>query len=138
MLSHRSVVFVNGQVYFRCRRCDWAEVTIDDESPSVTNQENYSASFLAMALEPEAELIVAYQLFLQYFSRHKLTYESDAVNTIAGLARRISARMQCPMIDGLPAATLDAVLLFSAHRHQLERREVFPSCSWAGWMGEIS
>jgi hypothetical protein len=80
MLSYRTIVFVNGQVYFRCRRCDWAEETIDDESPSVSNQGNYSASLLAMALEPETEPIVAYQLFLEHFSRRKLTHESDAVN----------------------------------------------------------
>lgn len=89
-----------------------------------------------MALEPETEPIVAYQLFLQHFSRCKLTYKSDAVNAIAGLARRFSARMQCPMIDDLPAATLDALLLFSARRHQLKRRRVFPSYSWAGWTGK--
>lgn len=74
---------------------------------------------------------------LLYYSQRILTYQSDALNAMAGIIRRLSHRMKCRFLEGLPTAAFDLFLLFKSHRSILRRREGFPSYSWLGWRGPL-
>jgi hypothetical protein len=134
VLSKRTLIFVNEMMYFRCRQCIWSEETTDDDSPQRMN-ESYRGSLLQLALDPDESALGSYNILVQYYSRRELTYESDAINAMAGLLHRLSARLG-PLIKGLPIKLLDITLLWW-HRNPGKRRTSFPSYSWAGWEGEV-
>jgi hypothetical protein len=81
---------------------------------------------------------VTYEFVLIYYTKRKLTYESDALNAIAGVLGRLESRMATRFLQGLPRATFHVALLFKLGANESKdcishRRPNHPSYSWAGW-----
>jgi hypothetical protein len=134
-LSHRSVIFINNQIYFRCRHCTWCEETCDDDFPATSNQS--AGSMLSYVSDPDISAESAYQIILLYYSSRQLTKDSDAINAISALLKPLAIRMKAPLLEGLPTSSFDMSILFFRRRNTLRRRREFPSYSWAGWAGQI-
>jgi hypothetical protein len=67
-----------------------------------------------------------------------LTKESDRIHAFTGTLRFLSNQMKSGVLEGLFTASFDISLLFWANLRCLERREGFPSWSWAGWKNATS
>ena len=74
---------------------------------------------------------------LLYYSKRALTYQTDALRAMAGIICRLSERMECRFLVGLPIAAFDMFLVFRRNHSLLYRRKEFPSYSWAGWRGSL-
>ncbi|KAK3303885.1 heterokaryon incompatibility protein-domain-containing protein [Chaetomium strumarium] len=135
ILSRRCVYFVDNNVFFRCRK-----TTLNERFHSSLDEERMwsvdLASMLPGAVRMESS-VEDYSTMLLYYSRRALTYQGDVLNAMAGIMRRVSHKMKCRFLEGLPTASLDLFLLFRSHRSMLRRREGFPSYSWAGWQGPV-
>ena len=122
----------NGGVYFRCLRAVWSADTQDDEHPHILN---YRPDDLYMALSAQYNPALAFDSILRHLTKRSLSDQHDALSAMGGLQHHLSQRMKCSFLSGLPTAAFDFYLLFGGHFVTLERRDCFPSWSWAGWMG---
>lgn len=75
-----------------------------------------------------------YAKMIAQYTQRTITYESDAVNALAGLLRIFSLYLQTPCIYGLPSTLLDVALLWRPDRSWRGRPSTthFPNWSWAG------
>ncbi|KAH0538422.1 hypothetical protein FGG08_004970 [Glutinoglossum americanum] len=136
ILSHRSLIFVNDQIYFRCHQCTWSEQSSDDEFPTVWNKS--TGSLLTFVFDSDFSPAHAYQVFILYYSSRQLTKDSDAIDAVSALLKPLAIRMKSRLLEGLPTSSFDMSILFSPRRGSLRRRSGFPSYSWAGWQGQVA
>ncbi len=140
MLPKRSIVFVNDQMYWRCRFSEWSEETNLDISPTI--RESTSSTLLYTIFDEDIDTIESYEATLLYYSRRKLTFEADTLSAVAGLLTRLEIRMATRFFYGLPRSAFDFAILFLASSNESKdcishRRPEFPSYSWAGWRNWI-
>src|SRR5947207_7376195 len=132
-LSSRILVFSHDQVYFKCHNCVWSENSRAEAEPLRSTLLGSSSSPDNISLKSEPWRI--YQDYMWEYSGRQLTYDSDAINAMTGILNRISIAMKCPFLYGLPTASFDISVVFTATLFQ--RRPMFPSYSWAGWTGNV-
>lgn len=137
VLPRRAIIFINDQVYFRCQAANWSEETWADNWARWLDDDDFNISRIPHQDEGEITAFWAYQKLSENYSQRTLRFDGDALRAMAGILRPLATRMQTMMLEGLPAAFLDMVLLFIASRGNLQRRPAFPSFSWAGWSGQI-
>ncbi|KAK0654943.1 hypothetical protein B0T16DRAFT_2205 [Cercophora newfieldiana] len=70
-----------------------------------------------------------YAIMLPDYTGRALTKDEDMLRAMAGIMRRVSDKIQCPMLEGLPMNAIDHFIRFFGRG--------FPSYSWAGWRGKI-
>ncbi|KAF7510751.1 hypothetical protein GJ744_006117 [Endocarpon pusillum] len=155
LLSRRTVVFVNKQVYFCCRQRIWSEDTCTDKFPDDRLMYEWrvnAISCLAVGfssngdLEDDEEPLTLLTNMLEYYGMRELTYERDAINAISGVLNVISTNMGSEFLQGIPVVALDYMVLFQIYGdkkitrdktpnagRRARRRRNFPSWSWAGW-----
>lgn len=122
-------MFVNGQVYFRCQRAIWRE-DMYTEHPSVDHYLGETKIRVARD-EPSVDQY-------QNIVRRVLTYQSDTLNAFAGLSKFLGSTLDTNMYFGLPQSIFPRTILWEVRdRMQMQRREEFPSWSWAGWIVEL-
>ena len=89
-----------------------------------------------MALDdPVRNFVTSYNSVVMEVTKRDLTIQSDALNVFRGLENVLSNGIEDNFIMGLPKAAFDFYILFDGQSVTLERREWFPSWSWAGWKG---
>ncbi|MCJ1377887.1 hypothetical protein MMC17_000983 [Xylographa soralifera] len=137
-LARRSLIFINQQVYFKCKQCVWAEDDSKDDSPFCSTYDSFDLMFLAIDVDESP--LSAYQIVLEYYTARDLTIDNDAINAVSGFLKRLSGRMECRLVEGLATAAFDANMLFVPINirdcTKSKRRSAFPSYSWAGWRGQ--
>lgn len=155
-MSRRTIIFVNDEIYFRCRERIFSEETWADSWRIVHRETDLSDSLLSIMQEGydsfdgpspySAWETLSYLLTaLESFQKRQLKYDSDAINAVASTLQRVALRLKTHLLEGLPTVALDLVLLFVAFHVenerlsiQVRRRKGFPSWSWAGWVGMLS
>lgn len=82
----------------------------------------------------------SYRDLLCRYSKREFTYQSDILNAMAGIIRRLSSirSMDYPFFEGMPGLAFDSFLLFERADAPFPRRPGFPSYSWTGWIGPIA
>lgn len=137
ILSVRKLYFIDNKVYYRCNTCNWSEDN-PRNNYHTSRQRRDAVGTLLTTFEAgdEPEYILSTYLF--YYTQRKLSDQKDAINAMAGILRRISDRLQCSELAGMPMAHFDFWLLFTSFGPSLGRRNYFPSYSWAGWITSIN
>lgn len=145
MLSRRTIVFIDGEIFFRCRKTCWFEnIDIIDErktwrapplfgSPSSVLERRWSKE------TPEI-ILPAVLMFAKYaseMSTRQLTFSSDFLNAFRGISNVLCREINTTVFWGLPTAHFDLFLLWDTVDQAPKRRVEFPSWSWAGWHGGI-
>ncbi|OCK95425.1 HET-domain-containing protein [Cenococcum geophilum 1.58] len=127
IFSRRSLVFIGGQVIFRCSGADqWREdIVFEDENGLSGDQPRRN--------ERSGD-IGEFEGLFQDFSERVLTYQSDIYNAFAGISRYTTRGLKTNLCHGIPEAYFDWFLLWDPLGPQ-ERRGFVPSWSWMGWMG---
>lgn len=138
VLSQRTLVFTQGQIFFRCQEANWGEGSWASSWGSWLDPDDSNISRIPPLQEDDfLHPFWAYQKLCEDYSRRQIRNDGDALRAIAGLSRPLSAGMGTPMVEGLPAYFLDHFLLYMSSSGRLRRRPQFPSYSWAGWEGRI-
>lgn len=135
VLPSRTLIFVNGQVYYRCQEANWSEDTCADQWCSWLDDDDNHICRLPDALHGFTHSCWSYQKLCENFSKRELRQDGDALRAFAGIIRPTAIGMNTPTVEGLPAYFLDHFLLFISSDGNMRRRDRFASYSWAGWAG---
>jgi hypothetical protein len=161
-MSKRWLYFTQHQVYFECNmaRCceslddsksalhdvDEAEgVTDVEKSEATTGMENLLRAFQRQrfmwqpgALSFDTTFRIRdYGSLLTEYSQRKMTHKSDVINAFGAVIQQMTHTIfRRGFFWGIPIEILQYALLWE-HFGKTERREGFPSWSWAGWIGYI-
>jgi hypothetical protein len=136
LCSSRLFVFINGEVYFRCRSGVYYEGTTLPGHPFYNCRANTLSSTEVFRRDvPAASGLIH---LLEPFSQRRLTYESDVLRAVGGMFRRWTEVHGVHFVEGLPIGAgilLSDSLLFTNSQlfSQGIRRSDLPSYSWAGW-----
>ncbi|RYP35383.1 hypothetical protein DL766_002559 [Monosporascus sp. MC13-8B] len=123
VLSRRCLFFTKDTVYFHCSRAIWGE--------------DYHAE------TPLLEYCAPIKVMAEYTSRD-LTNATDRVRAVGGILNIYRLFYNCNFLCGIPDSYLEARILWQptevlkrAVDDQPNGRPLFPSWSWAGWIGGV-
>jgi hypothetical protein len=137
VLPRRTLIFINGCIYFRCQEANWSEETWADKWTHWLDPDDSNTSRIPGSLDGFMPSFWAYQKLCEEYSRRKLRSDGDALRALSGISRPLAAGMKSSLVEGLPGYYLDHFLLFISSRGDMRRRSEFASFSWAGWEGRI-
>jgi hypothetical protein len=131
MLSRRCLLFVNGRIYYQCRRTTFCE---DMEMP---RNNGWSLDSIDMPTRIFREKpFVQFTSAVELYTRRELTNGNDILNAFEGVKLVLEKRIGASIYYGALETMLDSSLLWESTK-RLVRRNGFPSWSWSGWVGEI-
>ncbi|RYP49459.1 hypothetical protein DL769_011068 [Monosporascus sp. CRB-8-3] len=147
VLSRRCLFFTNDTVYFHCGRAIWGE-DYHAETPlleycapiggdSIDGGRNTGAS-------PTKDWFDEYSKVMAEYTSRDLTHATDRVRAIGGILNIYRSLYKCNFLCGIPDSYLEAGILWQptealrrAVDDQPNGRPLFPSWSWAGWIGGV-
>ena len=132
MLSRRCLLFVNGRIYYQCRRTTFCEdINVPPTGWSLDSIDMPTRIF-------HMKDYLQYTSTVELYTRRDLTNPDDILNAFEGVQQVLEKRLDIPIFMGLLETKIDASLLWESTK-KLKRRKphMFPSWSWSGWMGEI-
>ncbi len=131
MLSRRCLLFVNGRIYYQCRRTTFCE---DMEMP---RNNGWSLDSIDMPTRIFREKpFVQFTSAVELYTRRELTNPNDILNAFEGVQLVLEKRIGAKIYYGALETRMDSSLLWESTKRLL-RRPGFPSWSWSGWIGEI-
>lgn len=135
-LSRRCLIFGENQVYFQCNRKEFKE---DSGFRDVA----YGKSRALRIRGEKHPIWDSYRRAVESFTKRAFSFETDVIHAFQGVASLFQPAFKGDFLFGLPETELDAALLWqpysSTHRRidNTTGSPLFPSWSWAGWVGEI-
>ncbi|KAF4635627.1 hypothetical protein G7Y89_g2460 [Cudoniella acicularis] len=159
-LSPRCLYFTPHQVYFECRSIQCCESVQDSHTPfhSWSNKRRLISRYdktPQTCLGPgvfldqssatdsqtwtDSQLLTIYDHYVREYCSRELSYEADTIKAITPLfedLQRTHSIFKGGFFWGLPVDALPFALLWFCSGQQ-QRREGFPSWSWAGWRGQL-
>ncbi len=136
-LSSKCLIFCKTHIFFQCNR------TVFKEDSGL--RDHAIGGGLALKIRGERQPIWnSYRRAVVKYTKRTMSDESDAVNAFQGIASLLQPAFKGEFLFGLPETELDIALLWQPA--SLIRRRVnpetkgplFPSWSWAGWIGEVA
>ncbi|EHY58365.1 hypothetical protein HRR83_007269 [Exophiala dermatitidis] len=131
MLSRRCLLFVNGRIYYQCRRTTFCE---DMEMP---RSNGWSLDSIDMPTRIFKEKpFVQFTSAVELYTRRELTNPNDILNAFEGVQLVLEKRIGAKIYYGALETMMDSSLIWESTK-RLYRRPGFPSWSWSGWIGEV-
>ena len=131
MLSRRCLLFVNGRIYYQCRRATYCE---DIEAPK---HNGWSLNSIDMPTRIFREPpIIQFTSGVELYTQRELTNPNDILNGFEGVKLVLEKRIGSNVFYGVVEDMLDSSLIWESTK-RLRHRHNFPTWSWAGWIGEI-
>ncbi|KAI8938245.1 hypothetical protein NX059_005905 [Plenodomus lindquistii] len=143
LLSNRSIIFVDEQVYFHCKQhllCEDRCGPDDTNFYTLENMRQYSAQLRSQTdtYSPFDEFRWYEQIVVEYTTK-RMGWPDDIINAFTGIQTELSTMFDWAFASGLPIPLLDLALLWTPIT-TVERRVTAsrqPSWSWAGWIGRV-
>ncbi|KAH7356882.1 heterokaryon incompatibility protein-domain-containing protein [Rhexocercosporidium sp. MPI-PUGE-AT-0058] len=140
LLSSRTLIFVDGRVFFQCRSTA-RSVDIITEDDAAGWSIDFIGSPMQMLQNLSESPLLIYKRLLEMYLLRSLTFQKDILAAFYGIGNFVCQTLGGDLIHGLPSSHFDWALLwearYSAKRRVGEGGEVFPSWSWCGWMGSM-
>ncbi|KAF5685934.1 tol [Fusarium circinatum] len=149
LLSRRSLIFTNKQVYWCCDGTTWEEESLLDIPGSTAFARSYSFGCYDEWDDNEAKFsLESFDTYITQFSERKFTYPSDVLPAFLGIIRRFEHLNNEKIHWGLNASTFDQALTWKYGQDRRDetytyvsggssRSVPYPSWSWLGWTGFI-
>lgn len=135
-LSRRVLIFIAGQVYWKCQNSYIDERLNGQNRDSIFYQTNSVGSLYFAILKFELVKFFELSIIPAYYMSKQLSFESDVLRAAQGILRKFSALSGLHCFEGLPPP-LDQPLLFATCKRPLPRvfgrRRGFPRYLWTGW-----
>ncbi|KAH9476435.1 hypothetical protein JR316_0012010 [Psilocybe cubensis] len=139
VLSHRTLVFTEDRVFFRCRSNCWTEDTLYDCFPTAINKVLSSGGEIMFAEDNDKHPLASCIFHLFRYAPRKLTKITDTIHGFTGILQYVSRQAKSGILEGLFTSSFDISILswdnFPRATTRPVRQEDFPSWSWAGWNG---
>lgn len=135
-LSKRCLIFTKNCVYFSCNQM------VCKEDSGLRNVGLWSEKHKRIRAERHP-IWNNYRRAVKKFTQRTFTFDEDVINAFQGIASLLQPAFRCDFLYGLPETELDVALLWQPASSILRRidkatgKPLFPSWSWAGWIGEI-
>ncbi|KAF9886497.1 hypothetical protein FE257_011404 [Aspergillus nanangensis] len=142
VLSHRLLVFIEGQAFFLCRRQVFSEDTWWDKFPAKIPPKNkkFWSGRIPKFIPPTSNDPIS--LYLQSLAEYRSRDigEDQLLNGFRGVLSHLTGMMKTHSIYGLPRSMFDVALVWwhlptINAGNTISRNHRGPSWSWAGWMG---
>ena len=147
ILSSRVLFVADQRCFFTCRhRPDAFMESIDSTENGLIGKpipkllSDNSRNFIPSS---RAVNVLSYSRTLEDYTSRHLTYASDILTAFEGVAARFRPLFRSDMLYGIPRSELDSQILWQPYGPMKRRRDaqtglpVFPSWSWAGWVGTV-
>jgi hypothetical protein len=140
VLSRRLLIISNDQMYFTCRHghtfCEDTDFESTDKPATIGERDGH---IYGMAGKTNFEV---YAGAVEGYTSRNITYHEDALKAFTGVLSYLETAFRGTFLFGLPDTELDQALLWypvsDQHRRQSSRGDdLFPSWSWAGWVGGV-
>ena len=133
LLSNRSIMFLQDQVYFQCKK----ELRCEDRNEADTG--NYDIWTLDNVHHSHHDLFYWYDKIVSQYSEKKMGYMEDIMNAFQGVQADIQNTSHWMFHEGLPIPKLDQALLWTPMRTLRRRVTAYyhPSWCWSGWIGGV-
>jgi len=124
--TRRTLLFIGGQVVYQCMRTDqWRE----DELSEARRSKGDATG------DRDNSDIGQFEGTIQSYSGLSLSFDTDIYDAFAGMNRYFKTALKVNLCHGIPDAYFDWFLLWTSLAPQ-KRRQITPSWSWSGWIGE--
>jgi hypothetical protein len=139
VLSKRAVIIGDQQAYFMCNH---GYVCSEQQLP-VTKGRDHEATQGHISNVDGNDIFKEYaDIVGVYLARH-LPYNEDVLHAIAGVLSQLEGRFRSKFLFGLPETEIEQTLLWAQKVDYVRRLDVrgnplFPSWSWAGWIGSVT
>lgn len=139
-LSKRLLIIAEPQMYFTCQHgftfCE--DMRIEDESPSGIDREG---QIFGSKTSPTTNFEVYAEAVTEY-TRRQMSFHEDGLNAVSGVLNQLRPWFRGDFLSGLPSTELDQALLWYPKGNTVRRTDqvggiLFPSWSWAGWVGQV-
>jgi hypothetical protein len=141
ILGNRLLFFTETYVFFKCPQGifrDGELLSATGEPIPLPTQSSdewilASANDIPEEMDPKEIWKQYYDGLLAFYLRRNMKFGTDSLPAFSGVLKVLSKRLG-PFHHGLPTQYFGRSLLWNdAHNGIFERRECFPSWSWAGW-----
>ncbi|KAF5707639.1 hypothetical protein FGLOB1_6860 [Fusarium globosum] len=149
LLSRRSLIFTNKQVYWCCDATTWEEESLLDIPGSTVFARSHSFGCYDEWDDNQAKFSTeSFDQYITQFSTRRFTYSSDVLPAFLGIIRRFEHLNNEKIHWGLNASTFDQALVWKYGQDRRDemytyasggstRSVPYPSWSWLGWTGFI-
>lgn len=147
LLSRRTLLFVDGRVYFQCRTTGMSEDIVADHEGAGWSLDLVNAP-LQILRQVDKKPIWVYNKAVELYTRRSLTKQADILAAFSGIYKMLECELRRPFVFGLPTSHFDLAILWQSER-AADRRVIpkdeaaklseserdFPSWAWCGWEG---
>ncbi|TVY24045.1 hypothetical protein LHYA1_G007083 [Lachnellula hyalina] len=146
ILTKRTLFITEQQMFFKCDHVAGCQAEDLDTKLQARKPVTYPMEDTGKDTIPSrwSINIVTYQRTVESFVTRDLTYPGDMLNAFEGIAQKMRPIFRSKFLYGLPQTELEYCLLWEPWGGHLRRRRdpetgksMFPSWSWAGWMGPV-
>ncbi|KAJ8114925.1 hypothetical protein OPT61_g3310 [Boeremia exigua] len=145
LLSSRSIMFSNEQVYFQCKKellCEDRYGRDYSDSALFTLEKARVWSSNNKARNKPYSLLEEFRWYEEVISEYtakRMGYPADIINAFTGVQTQLGKMFDWTFREGLPEPLLDLALLWTPLESTERRTTDFdhPSWSWAGWVGRV-
>ena len=144
ILSNRSVIFVNGDMFWECQQCVWDKNELSPWSNSEVDG-SYTSRFKEMARQIFSTSWPNFGMYIEMaclYNKRDFSYPQDSLPGFCGILNSFARSFAFGFVGGLPELFLDTALLwqpFSKARRRTVKEggavalQHLPSWSWCGW-----
>ena len=136
-LCSRCLIFCDTHIFFQCN-----QIVFKEDSGL---RDHAIKGDLARKIRQERQPIWnSYRRAVIKYTKRTMSNQSDAVNAFQGIASLLQPAFKGDFLFGLPETELDIALLWQPSSpirrrvHPESKTPLFPSWSWAGWIGEVT
>lgn len=149
-LSKRLMLFAEEQITWKCDHVSCWEDDFEPEFRQSEIEPDSVGQTLARDYDPDRLPLkgkINFRLYaraVEGYSVRSLSFDSDALNAFAGIMNYLRPIMRSGYVYGLPETELDEALLWQPVgliKRRLDSdsgQPIFPSWTWAGWIGAVS
>ena len=129
-------------MYFSCSHAQFCE-DLEGRSDSPGSSELIGGHYHHTGNEDN---YVLYKAFVEAFTQRSITHAQDVMDAFAGISKILEHRFRSTLCFGIPQTALEFLMLWQRSGF-LQRRTVqvdgatfpiFPSWSWASWIGKAT
>ncbi|KAL9584819.1 MAG: hypothetical protein Q9212_001886 [Teloschistes hypoglaucus] len=146
-MSPRVLFMTKDRCFYTCKHRQKVLIeSVDDTEDGLARElvvSGYEESTANMIPSAKDLNTICYSTIVESYTSRHLTYESDILIAFQGIETLLRPLFRSDFIFGLPRSELDSQLLWQ-HASPCKRRRdlvtgfpIFPSWSWAGWVGKI-
>ncbi|KAF3043643.1 hypothetical protein E8E12_003320 [Didymella heteroderae] len=147
LLSNRSIIFLDEQVYFQCKKELLSEYSYDDNFADRTYLQT-SLESVRLASERNKrrnkpyspiEEFRWYEEFVPEYTAKQMGYPADIIHAFTGVQTQLGEIFGWTFAEGLPVQLFDVALLWTPIDTVVRRvtEPPHPSWSWSGWVGRV-